>query len=76
MYVLLEYFALLTLVAMAAAVAFGVATIILSIHEGVKWLAVASRRLFLQEGDVFFSRRRLWPKPEATFSFARSREKV
>ncbi len=71
MYIILEYCALLTVVAMAATVAFGVASIVLIIREGAKWLAVTSRRLLLQEGGLFFSRRRSWPKPEATFSFVR-----
>ncbi len=71
MYFILEYSALLTLVAMTATVAFGVASIILVIREGLEWLAVTSRRLLLQEGGLFFSRRRSWPKPEATFSFVR-----
>ncbi len=71
MYIILEYFALLTLVAMAATVAFGVVSIVLIAREGAKWLAITSRRLFLQEGGLFFSRRRSWPKLEATFSLVR-----
>ncbi len=52
MYILLEFFALLALVAMAATVAFGVASIVLIIREGTKWLAVTSWRLFLQGGPI------------------------
>lgn len=55
MYILLEYFALLALVAMAATAAFAVISIILVTREGLDWLAVASRRMFLQERGVFFS---------------------
>ncbi len=64
MYILLEYFAVLTLVAMAATGAFGVISIILVIREGLGWLAVASRQLFLQEGDVSFGRRQSGSKAE------------
>jgi hypothetical protein len=71
MYIILEYLALLALVAMAAAVTFGVASLILVIREGAKWLAVSSRRLFRQESGLFFSRRRSRPKPEAAFSLVR-----
>lgn len=57
MYLLLEYFALLALAVVAGTVAFGVMSLILVIREGLGWLAGASRRLFLREGGLFFSRR-------------------
>ncbi len=71
MYSILECCALFTLDALAATVAFGVVSIVLIIREGAKWLAITSRRLLLQEGGLFFSRRRSRPKPQATFSFVR-----
>ncbi len=71
MYILLEYFAVLTLVAMAATGTFGVISIILVIREGLGWLAVASRQLFLQEGDVSFGRRQSRSKAEVFGQVAR-----
>ncbi len=72
MYILFEYFALLTLVALAATVTFGAISIILIIREGLEWLlAVASRRLFLREGGVFFGRRQSQSKAEVFGQVAR-----
>ncbi len=71
MYILFEYFALFALVAITATVAFGVISIILVVREGVKWLAVASPRLFLREGGVFFGRRQSPSKAEVFGQVAR-----